>query len=64
MKKEEITSALFDAYDIKNVLSNQIKRKPKDNDGTETTIGDCLDHIIFILETLEHELFLSIGGKS
>lgn len=51
--KNEIASALLDAYDIKNALSARIKNRPKDNEGTEITIGDCLDSIIETLETLE-----------
>jgi hypothetical protein len=48
---DAISSALCDAYDVRNALPKAIKNKPKDNDGTETTIGDCLDEII---ETLEY----------
>ena len=53
--KDEIASALLDAYDIRNALPEHIKRRPKDNDGTDTTIGDCIDSIIYTLETLEGE---------
>jgi hypothetical protein len=47
----DITSALFDAYDIRNALSKKILNKPKDNDGSDITIGDCLDDIITFLES-------------
>jgi len=50
---EAISSALLDAYDIREALSNRIKNRPKDNDGTGFTIGDCLDSIIETLEALE-----------
>ena len=53
--QSEIASALLDAYDIRNALSEHIKRRPKDNDGTDTTIGDCIDSIIYTLEMLEGE---------
>jgi len=53
MTKNEISSALFDLYDVRNALSKKIKSQPKDNDGTETTIGDCLDSVIEMLENLE-----------
>lgn len=56
MNINSISSALLDAYDIRNVLSDKIKNRPKDNDGTDTTIGDCLDDIISTLESLEQEL--------
>ena len=57
----EITKALFDMYDIKNILDYEIsqemnipiKKLPKDFDGTEITIGDCIDDVIYILERLE-----------
>ena len=50
---DKISSALLDAYDIRNALPNRIKNKPKDNEGSEITIGDCLDDIISLLETLD-----------
>ena len=46
----EISSALLDMYDIKNSLSKDIKNQSKDNDGTEITIGDCIDDVIYFLE--------------
>jgi hypothetical protein len=49
----DISSALCDMYDIRNALSDKIKNKPKDADGTDTTIGDCLDSVIEFLEDLE-----------
>lgn len=55
MKPEDISSALLDAYDVRNALSDKIKNRPKDNDGSAITIGDCLDDIIATLEALELE---------
>ncbi len=57
----EITQALFDMYDIKNILEDEIsqemnipiKKLPKDFDGTDITIGDCINNVISILEYLE-----------
>ena len=54
-KLEVISSALLDAYDIREALSARIKNKPKDNEGSEITIGDCLNDIIETLEMLEAE---------
>lgn len=51
--KDAIASALFDAYDIRNALSARIKNRPKDDEGSEITIGDCLDSIIEFLECLD-----------
>ena len=53
MNMNDISSALFDAYDVRNALSARIKNRPKDNEGTDTTIGDCLNAIIETLEQLE-----------
>jgi hypothetical protein len=48
-----LSSALCDMYDIRNALSDKVKNKPKDNDGTEITIGMCIDDVILFLESLE-----------
>lgn len=48
----EITSALMDMYDIRRTIPKSVKNKPKDNDGTDTTIGDCIDSVIKTLEDL------------
>jgi hypothetical protein len=55
MNSDEIADALFDLRDVRNVLSKNILNKPKDNDGSIFTVGDCLDHAIEILERLESE---------
>ena len=53
--KEIIQDILFDAYDIRNTLQRKrdILSQPKDNNGSETTLGDCLDNIIERLEELD-----------
>ena len=51
--RDEISSAMFDMLDIKKSLSKRIKNKLKDEEGTETTIGDCIDSVIETLERLE-----------
>jgi hypothetical protein len=53
INEETISDLLCDANDIRNALrfaGGNLLNRPKDNDGTEITIGDCLDNII---ETLE-----------
>ena len=50
--KELIQSALMDAYDIMDALSDEVKSQPKDDEGTDITIGDCLHDIILTLENL------------
>ena len=51
----QLSSALCDMYDIRSALSTRMKNKPKDNDGTEITIGDCIDDVILFLEGLSNE---------
>lgn len=55
MNANEITSALMDMYDIRRTLPTKVKAMPKDNDGTEYTIGECVDDVIAFLEQLEKE---------
>ena len=52
----EITSALCDMEDIKNALSDDIKNQPKDNEGTEITIGDCIHDVISLLKILKEQV--------
>jgi hypothetical protein len=51
-----LSSALCDMYDIREALTDKIKNKPKDNEGTDITIGDCLDDVILFLEQLEETI--------
>jgi len=52
MKLNDIQDCICDLYDVHRKLPNHILIKPKDNDGTSTTIADCLENII---EKLEQE---------
>jgi len=54
--KDRIADALFDMYDVRRALSKKIKNKPKDNEGTEFTIGDCIDNVIEFLESLDENI--------
>ena len=51
----EISKALLDMYDVRNSLSKDIKNQPKDSDGSDITIGDCIDDVIMFLEYLEEK---------
>ena len=53
--QNSLSSALCDMYDIRNTLSQKVKNQPKDNEGTECTIGMCIDDVILFLESLEGE---------
>ena len=48
----DTSSAICDMYDIKRALPMKIKKQPKDNDGSEITIGDCIDDVIAFLENI------------
>lgn len=50
---DALASALCDLYDIREALSDKVKNQPKDDEGTDITIGDCLDDVISFLESLE-----------
>ena len=53
----EIATALFYALDVKGTLEReQLEHLPKDNEGTERTIGDCISNVILFLENLEKNL--------
>ena len=47
-----LNSTLRDLMDIRNALPDKVKSRPKDNDGTETTIGDCLHDAITTINSL------------
>ena len=66
--ENELKNALLDMYDVRNKLSSAVIRTnnpeavsglmkvldiPKDNDGTDFTIGDCIDDVISFLERYE-----------
>ena len=52
--KEKIIDAICDTCDIQKALRfSGVLDKPKDDEGTDTTIGDCLENILETLEDLE-----------
>jgi len=55
MDINKLNSALCDMYDLQRALSKEILQLPKDNDGTEITISDCVDDVIEFLEGLENK---------
>ena len=51
-----ISDLLCDLYDIKRQAKlHKFGSLPKDNEGTETTINDCLDNLIEQLESEERD---------
>lgn len=55
LDQNKVSDAVLNMYDIRDALSARIKNKPKDNDGTDYTIGDCIDDVIMFLESLEEK---------
>ena len=53
VSKDDVSNALFNILDVREALSKRIKNRPLDEDGSDTTIGDCLDDVVQFLETLE-----------
>ena len=53
MSQDQIQSALFAAYDLRNTLSQKEKRRPISEASFGETIGDSLDEVIAFLEDLE-----------
>jgi cytochrome c1 len=51
----DLVSALLDMYDVRNALSEEALIQPKDNDGTEITVRECLDDVIEFLEAQNEE---------
>ena len=54
INRNELTSAICDLHDVENAIKNWNRLTyPKDNDGTEITIGDCINDIMEFLTNLE-----------
>ena len=55
--KPLIEDMLCDLYDIQNMARlHQFGDLPKDNEGTETTISDCIENCINHLKEIENGL--------
>jgi hypothetical protein len=48
-----LQSLICDAYDLKRAIPANIQRRPKDNEGSEFTIGELLADLIDVLESYE-----------
>ena len=51
--KNDLTSAICDMWDIKRSVPKDIQKLPKDNQGTDYTIGECIDDVLDYLEKLQ-----------
>lgn len=52
----DLSSAVCDLVDVIESLPNKIKQMPKDNDGSEITIKDCLEDVLSFLHNLEAQV--------
>ena len=52
---DDLASAICDMWDIKRSVPKDIQKLPKDNEGTEYTIGECIDDVLDYLQSLERE---------
>ena len=56
MKQNLIEDMLCDLYDIQNMARlHQFGDLPKDNEGTQTTISDCIENCINHLKEIEND---------
>ena len=53
--ENKLTSAICDIEDVKRSIPKGIKSLPKDNDGTEYTIGECINDVLEFLKELESD---------
>ena len=50
----ELSNAVCNLYDVKKVVKSLgLNNTPKDNEGSEGTISDCIEDILLFLEQLE-----------
>ena len=57
MNMNELTSAICDMEDIKQTIKVYgMWEQLKDGDGTEITIGDCIDDVLDFLKETEKEM--------
>jgi hypothetical protein len=50
----ELSNAVCNIYDVKKAIESLgLNKTQKDNEGTESTISDCIDDILLFLEQLE-----------
>ena len=55
VSENDLASTMCDLVDVMESLPSRVKKLPKDNDGGDTTIGDCLDSIKEFLDNLKKQ---------
>ena len=59
MEKNKLTSAICDMEDIKqSIKMSGLWNHPKDSDGTEITLGDCIEDVLDFLKETEPDYVL------
>lgn len=54
INQNNLSSAICDIYDVQNVIKSlSLNDNLKDCNGTEVTIGDCLEDVLQFLQSLE-----------
>lgn len=53
MKYDDLSNMLMDMYDLRRAIPEDIQALPKDNEGTELTIGDLIESVIETLEAYD-----------
>ena len=54
----DLQNAICDMVDIQKGVPEKIQNYPKDNDGTDYTIGDCIGDVLVFLRDLEDKILL------
>lgn len=52
----DLSSAICDLVDVIEALPDKVKARSKDNDGSEFTIGDCLEDVLYFLCNLQSQV--------
>lgn len=56
VNQNDLTSAICDMNDVKNTIKSLgLNEHPKDGDGTEITVSDCISDVLTFLNSLQRE---------
>jgi hypothetical protein len=55
----DLTSAICDMEDIKRSVPKNIQKLPKDNEGTQYTVGECIDDVLDFLKSIEEKEWMN-----
>tara|TARA_Y100000996_G_scaffold413296_1_gene401221 strand:- start:1016 stop:1315 length:300 start_codon:yes stop_codon:yes gene_type:complete len=66
IKRNELSNALCNIYDIENQLKivlPHVHKIPKDNEGTDTTLGDIISEVTLFIEGLTMDANEYVGNN-